>query len=248
MGEGGGEADGEDSESPCDGRDRGGAEGKEGKERGEGWGREVGLLVEKLRLSQQMVSELEAANSELDRALHVALAVHQEEAHGRTKLQELLEQREREHAQRQQERERERHERDRERTARDELEAALKAEKERTAAEQLRAQTLQAQIEQEQVRHREEVSQCNGAVPNIYMYIHVCVCVCACVRACVCVCVCVYMCVCIYRYRNATAPRLPSGLPWRRGRRVRKKSDASQARHNQTVNDDETLCMTSMMM
>ena len=31
--------------------------------------------------------ELEAANADLDRALHVALAVHQEDAHARSQLQ-----------------------------------------------------------------------------------------------------------------------------------------------------------------
>jgi hypothetical protein len=37
--------------------------------------REVEMLADKLRLSQNMVHELEAANAELDKALHVALAM-----------------------------------------------------------------------------------------------------------------------------------------------------------------------------
>ena len=38
---------------------------------------EVQVLADKLRLSQSMVQELEASNAELDKALHVALAMLQ---------------------------------------------------------------------------------------------------------------------------------------------------------------------------
>jgi exonuclease VII small subunit len=119
-------------------------------------GEEVEIVVERLRLSQKMVRELEESNVELDKALHVSLAVVQSAKDAEGKLQEvqqqlqlLQQQRLNEQAERQQERGGER-----ESIAR--LETALARERESRCAAEKRVGELEALLEQERARFRDD--------------------------------------------------------------------------------------------
>jgi hypothetical protein len=129
-------------------------QGKEGGEGagGQGEGGQVQVLRERLRLSQEMIEELQASNMELDKALHVALAVTQSSSgaeDGLVQAQGRVQQLEREQTEAL-------HESARAQQRAGELEAQVEAERQgRTVAEK-RLEELQEVLRAQELRRLED--------------------------------------------------------------------------------------------